>query len=933
MAQDDFLSFLQSPKSLSAAHRALRLHLAFPDGVTNDMLLPQRVYGTESICGGIEYVVLCLSTDASLPLKEFIAVPARIEFVTDRGDLRSVCGIVSRASAGNSDGGVATYELVVHDALALLDKRVNTRVFQSVTELEVIQALHDEWLRINPVLVGSFELEIDPLLQRHRFPKREMIRQYNESDARFVQRLLKRRGISWFIRPGHARSQGKQDARDERPAHTLVLFDDWHSLDQNAAGSVRFHRDSATEKRDTITAWSGVRTLQPGSVARHSWDYRNPRGRQFMTVSAKSEADQGSTGNQFAASLDDYVLEAPHVGNDYQDFYALGQIRLARHDYETKCFRGEGSVRDFCVGEYFELTDHPEIDKHPKEEREFVITELRVDAVNNLPSDLAERAGRLFERNRWETSGDGARALEAAAGGNAVRSRNEFTAVRRGVRLVPQYDPRADLPQTQMESAIVVGPQQEEVYCDRLGRVKVRFPATRGADHSRAAGAGASDTEADSAWVRVASNWAGNGAGSQNQCGALGLPRVGTEVLIAYLGGDPDKPIVISQLYNEVAVPPGISQMGELPGNRYLSGLRSREIGGSRANRLQLDDSHGQISAQLASDHGSSQLNLGWLTQPRANGGGRPRGEGAELRSEKAVAVRGAKGVLISAAGGADTQLDREELLGIADTIQGVADQLSQLAVTHNASDADGAQLSELIAKLRHLHEGANLQDGKVGSGLGGRPIVAVSAPAGAVIASQQNVVLGAESTIDALSVGDTRVAAGGSLLMRAARGMSLFAYKFGMRLVAATGNIRIETQNGDVEITSLGRIKLIASKGIELQSPEIKMVAQGAQVNYGGGAITEQSTGTHTIKSANFKHMKGGSGSPEELKLPSTEVEHDQQVMMVDQVTGEPLPNQRYRITLEDGTVFEGKSDSGGKTERFPSTLAFAAFHVELLD
>ncbi|HYK51203.1 MAG TPA: type VI secretion system Vgr family protein, partial [Terriglobales bacterium] len=493
MALDDFLGFLQSPKSLTAAHRAVRLHLAFPDGGGNDVLLPQRVTGIESICGGVEYAVFCLSTNGSLPLKEFIALPARIELVTDHGDLRSVCGIVSRASAGNSDGGMASYELVVHDALALLDKRVNTRVFQNVTELEVIQTLHDEWLRINPVLVGSFDLEVDPLLQRHRFPKREMIRQYNESDAHFVQRLLKRRGVSWFIRPGHARTQGRQDGADERPAHTLVLFDDWHSLDRNAAGIVRFHRDSATEKRDTITSWSAVRTLQPGSIARHSWDYRNPRGRQFMTVAARSEADQGTTGNQFAASLDDYVVEAPHVGNDYQDFYSLGQIRLARHDYEKKSFRGEGSVRDFCVGEYFELTGHPEIDKHSKEEREFVITELRVHAVNNLPSELAERAGRLFAGNHWISDRSG---VFGATDG--VRSRNEFTVVRRGVRLVPEYDPRADLPPTQIESAIVVGPQQEEVHCDRLGRVKVRFPATRAADHKRAAGAGASDTGADS---------------------------------------------------------------------------------------------------------------------------------------------------------------------------------------------------------------------------------------------------------------------------------------------------------------------------------------------------------------------------------------------------------------------------------------------------
>jgi len=99
----------------------------------------------------------------------------------------------------------------------------------------------------------------------------------------------------------------------------------------------------------------------------------------------------------------------------------------------------------------------------------------------------------------------------------------QFTAVRRGVTIVPAYNARADLPQAQMQSAIVVGPEGEEVHCDQLGRVKIRFPGARAEDHEEAAGAGASDTQTDSAWVRVASNWAGNGPGPFQQCGTIGL--------------------------------------------------------------------------------------------------------------------------------------------------------------------------------------------------------------------------------------------------------------------------------------------------------------------------------------------------------------------------------------------------------------------------
>ncbi|MYN11524.1 phage baseplate assembly protein V, partial [Pseudoduganella aquatica] len=99
------------------------------------------------------------------------------------------------------------------------------------------------------------------------------------------------------------------------------------------------------------------------------------------------------------------------------------------------------------------------------------------------------------------------------------------------------------------------------VHCDEMGRVKIRFPGTRAQDHGDRGLAGANNDECDSAWVRVASNWAGNGPGHQSQCGILGLPRIGSEVLVAFLGGDPDKPVIVGQLYNQEGLPPALSTM------------------------------------------------------------------------------------------------------------------------------------------------------------------------------------------------------------------------------------------------------------------------------------------------------------------------------------------------------------------------------------
>jgi uncharacterized protein involved in type VI secretion and phage assembly len=80
----------------------------YPEGSNEDVLLPQRISGSEAICGGLEYRILCVATEAQLPLKQFIAVPAELQIVTDRGQLRTVCGIVAEACAGQSDGGLAT---------------------------------------------------------------------------------------------------------------------------------------------------------------------------------------------------------------------------------------------------------------------------------------------------------------------------------------------------------------------------------------------------------------------------------------------------------------------------------------------------------------------------------------------------------------------------------------------------------------------------------------------------------------------------------------------------------------------------------------------------------------------------------------------------------------------------------------------------------
>jgi type VI secretion system secreted protein VgrG len=598
-SDNDFFGFMALAKELVTSNRPLRLRLDLPGGVNDDMLLPQRVFGSESVCGGVEYRVLCVSASVHLPLKEMIAVPAALQFVTDRGDLRSVCGIVTEASSGDSDGGLASYQLVLRDALSVLEKRINTRVFRNMDEVEIVQRILNEWRQKSPILGTCFRHETDEAFGQREYPKREFTMQHNESDAAFIRRLLKRRGIGWYFRSGDG----------DVPTHTLVLFNSADSLHENAAGTIRYHRDAATEERDTITSWSAVRSLQPGVVTRHSWDYRNPQGRDFMMAEASSGVDQGASGNELAASLDDYQILMPHAGDDNEDLCRLGQVSMNRHDYESKCFHGEGSVRDLCAGEYFTLSEHPEVDDHSPEDRDFVITALQVTAQNNLPKALAARVERLFTRSRWMA---GAQELlmqrdvtERVATG-PLRMHIQFTAVRRGVTIVPAYDARTDLPQAQMQSAIVVGPEGEEVHCDQLGRVKIRFPAPA-----------RKTTKKPPAQAHRTRKPIPHGYASP-PTGPATAPAPSSNAAPSACRASAPSPGRLPRRrprqthHRRPALQPGwmpaaLSSAGDLPGNRYLSGIKSREINGGRANKLQLDDTEGQISAQLASDHAQAQ--------------------------------------------------------------------------------------------------------------------------------------------------------------------------------------------------------------------------------------------------------------------------------------------------------------------------------------
>ncbi|RJG04143.1 type VI secretion system tip protein VgrG [Noviherbaspirillum sedimenti] len=892
---------------LTETNRPIRLRLSHADGVLEDMLLIKHVSGTETINGGLEYRLLCVSARGDLPLKDFMAIPVEIQFVTDRGALRSVCGLISQAFAGHHDGGLASYQLVIRDALALMEQRVNTRVFRNLNELDISKVILDEWKQTSPILANAFDIDWNCL--SGTYPAREFTMQHNESDSQFLRRLWKRQGIAWFIRPGKSAEPGSSDF----PSHTLVLADNTEAYQQNAAGTVRYHQDSSTEQRDTVTSWNAMRSLRPGVVTRHSWDYAKAG---LMETSAPSRMHQGSAGDQMAASLEDYAIDVPHVAENSDDYDRLGELRMLRHELESKCFHGEGSVRDLCVGQWIGLAGHPDIDGHAPHEREFVITSIEVDADNNLPKEIADHAQRLFSREAgWLQDFPGA--LGKASAERGARYTNRFSCVRRGIPIVPAFDPAIDLPRTRIQSAIVVGPADEEVHCDEYGRVKIRFPGTRASNHEHAQGAGASNSGRDSAWVRVASTWA------SSQWGSFTLPRIGDEVLVDFLGGDPDKPIIVGQVYNGKAPPPNFTHTGTLPENRYVSGIKSKEVRGRRYNQLRLDDTPGQISAQLASEHGHTQLNLGYLTQPRVDGAGAPRGEGAELRTDGALALRSAKLMLLSTQAMQEAQgrqLERQVMLTALESSHGLLEELGKYAAEHHALPFDVEAHGKINQRLEKAEQGNNTDPQ---GGTGGDPLMALYASGGFAFATPYSSVTYSGKHQDLVAQQNVQLTAGENFNVNAGKGISLFAHRQGVKLIAHREDVDIQSHRDSINLAAQKDVRVSASSGeVTIAADKrIMLVCGGGYIKIEGGNIELGCPGTFTVKASQHAWAGPSSASREMQKFSEGALEFNDRFVLADML-GDPVANRKYEIKRGDGSIIRGVTNEQGQIEQQQSLL-----------
>ncbi|TBU88434.1 DUF2345 domain-containing protein, partial [Phytopseudomonas dryadis] len=361
----------------------------------------------------------------------------------------------------------------------------------------------------------------------------------------------------------------------------------------------------------------------------------------------------------------------------------------------------------------------------------------------------------------------------------------------------------------------------------------------------------------------------------------------------------------------------------KLPVHKTLATIKSKEHQGQRANELRIDDTHGEISAALMSDHAHSALHAGYLTHPRPQGG-EARGEGFELRTDASGALRAAKGLLLSTeaqpqAGGG--QLDRAQVIAQLESALELARNLGQVAGENQGIGHDPEPQQTLTEAVRELDHGAN--DHPQGTGSGGEPVIAVSAPAGVAVATPRSVAIAASEHIDSVAQQHQHLTAGQNIVLNAGQDVGLFAQSGDLRHIAHQGEVLVQAQHNSIKVQAEQSIEVSASQQhVKLAAKEhITLLAGGAYLRMADGNTEFGMPGSFTVKAA--KYVFSGP-SQAGAQLPTWKVAappklggFHRKFVATWAGTEIPVANTRYRILNGKGElVLEGRTNEAGETD-----------------
>lgn len=887
---------------LTAQKRAI--HIQFTNTALNDQVFLQRVDGSHQLNSGILLQLICLSTSAIIPLKQFIGSQVAIDIVNDKTELNRISGIVTKADIGASDGSLTIYRLTVEDPTALWKHRRNSRVFMNKSVVDVIQTVFQEWQQRSPLFAASLTLDKSGLTKDYDI--RPFIMQSSESDHEFLTRLMRQESINWLIDEAQLKVSSSNDPIQ---AQTLRLIDDNSQYKALERRSIRFHRSSAVEQSDSIIQFIGQRSIQPTSVHIQRWqadalETEEGAGSVLSQQQHSDNQDNASLGLEQAwhfspAWIQDLNGEdgATPSGNSQ-----IERINQNLNDYyasQAKHFTATSTVRDTQVGYWFEFNEHPEIDQHSGEDKEFLITAKTFYNKNNLPKDLNEQVNALLQHSQWQLNNH--ISTNTTTTNNDERQANQLTLQRRNISIVPEYNPLQHRPAAYPQRAKVVGPSGEEIHVDQWGRIKVRFLFTRNEDHSHDGGAGANDNDTDSAWVDVLTPWAGEGYGARF------LPRIGEIVVIDFFDGNIDRPFVVGRIHEAQRYPTKFDHVGKLPDTKKLAGIKSKEYQGEGFNQLRFDDTTGQISAQLQSSHAASQLNLGKLSHPKDQDTSEDRGEGFELRTDQWGALRAGQGLLISTykqGQAKGEQLDAEQAKKQLEGSHTNSKALSDLAKNQQTDEI------ESVAQLKAFAEQIEQQIAKFN-----KAVLLLNSPDGIALTTPEDIHLSADAQINQVAGDSINISTQKNLIAQAQNKVSLFAAMNGINFIAAQGKFNIQAQSNALDIFAKLGISISSTEDkIVISSPkEVSIIGGSSKLDLNNSGIFPTTGGKFEVKAGQHIFQSGASVSPNLPALPAFQGKNWIALEHLD-VDNKPFADLGYKIFFENNQIIEGKLDEQGK-------------------
>ena len=376
-------------------------------------------------------------------------------------------------------------------------------------------------------------IDLDPKTTGNYEP-REYCVQYDETDFQFISRLLEEEGIYYYFKfteTNHTMVWG-----DAPSAHEAVPYSET-VVYEGIEGRV--------DVEERVHEWVKTQEIRSGKCTSRDYNFETPSNDLEATSTIKDTVMAGSAkhklqiaGNQ-SMELYDYPGDygKTPLGKD------LLKVRMEQEALPSLLVRGQGTHPGFTAGHTFDL------ERHFSDDGKYVLTSVEHDA--HQPLDAHQVSGEFKYVNRF----------------NAIPYSTSLPF--RPAMVTPHPSVRG------VQTAVVVGPSGEEIYTDEYGRIKVQFHWDRD---------GQSDANS-SCWLRVATPWAGK------TWGMIHIPRIGQEVVVDFVDGDPDRPLVIGSVYNKDQMPPF-----SLPDNKTQSGLRSRSSkqgGTANFNEIRLEDLKG----------------------------------------------------------------------------------------------------------------------------------------------------------------------------------------------------------------------------------------------------------------------------------------------------------------------------------------------------